>query len=447
MASVFVGNLAKTPVTHSITYSSFNGFNIDCNGGSNGTITVNSASGGTGTGYQTSINNVNYFSLPKSFTGLSATAYTIYTKDSNGCMTTSSPTLTQPTALSISISGTAPTCYNGSNGSVTASVTGGAGTYGYYLSTNGSGYAGPQASATFTGLSNGTYSILVVDGNSCTAFSSNSTLNKTAPNATRTVTNVSCNGGADGQIAVTSGTGGSGGPYSASTNNSTWFELPKIFYTLTQGSYDVYIKDGAGCVQSYSTAVTQPTAQTCTISLEAYDDGTNIGQITASLGGGTGVKTVKLYLDTSAPYSDYSTDTLVATQTGVSNGGTHTFTGLSCNSSKYWVQVTDANGCVIQSSSSINVCSFISTQRPKFNTTAATASGGSLVVTYLRNDDYVNYVANGNEYSAGMTLYRSNSGTAWDQGAGYIFDVGGSGCAIAISSLGLLSGAKTYCSG
>ena len=267
---------------------------------------------------------------------------------------------------------------------------------------------------------------------------------RTAPNATRTVTNVSCNGGADGQIAVTSGTGGSGGPYSASTNNSTWFELPKTFYTLTQGSYDVHIKDGAGCVQSYSTAVTQPTAQTCTISLEAYDDGTNIGQITASLGGGTGVKTVKLYLDTSAPYSDYSTDTLVATQTGVSNGGTHTFTGLSCNSSKYWVQVTDAKGCVTQSSSSINVCSFISTQRPKFGTTATNASAGSLVVTYLRYDDYVIYVANGSLYSAGMTLYRDNTGLTWNLGAGFIFDVGNN-CSTAISSAGLLSGAFAYC--
>jgi hypothetical protein len=447
VASVLVGNLAKTAVTHSITYSSFNGFNIDCNGGSNGTITVNSASGGTGTGYQTSINNVNYFSLPKSFTGLSATAYTIYTKDSNGCMTTSSPTLTQPTALSISISGTAPTCYNGSNGSVTASVTGGAGTYGYYLSTNGSGYAGPQASATFTGLSNGTYSILVVDGNSCTAFSSNSTLNKTAPNATITVTNVSCNGGADGSIAVSSGTGGSGASYSASTDNSTYFALPKTFYSLDSANspYTIYIKDGAGCVQSYSTAVTQPTAQTCEISLAAYDDGTNIGQITASLGGGTGVKTVRLYLDTSAPYSDYSTDTLVATQTGVSNGGTHTFTGLSCNTSKYWVQVTDANGCVTQSSSSINVCSFISTNRPRFNTTANTASGGDLVVTYLRYDDYVNYAANGNEYSAGMILYSTIGGGQWGEGAGFIFDVGGSSCVTAISSGGLLSGAQTNC--
>jgi hypothetical protein len=447
VASVLVGNLAKTAVTHSITYSNFNGYNIDCNGGSNGTITVNSASGGTGTGYQTSINNVNYFSLPKTFTGLSATAYTIYTKDSNNCMTTSSPTLTQPTALAISISGTAPTCYNGSNGSVTASVTGGAGTYEYYLSNDGSGYAGPQASATFTGLANGTYSILVVDGNSCTAFSSNSTLNKTAPNATIAVTNVSCNGGADGSIAVSSGTGGSGASYSASTDNSTYFALPKTFFSLNVANspYTIYIKDGAGCVQSYSTAVAQPTEQTCTISVSSTDAGIGDGEITATLGGGTGVKTVRLYLDTSAPYSDYSTDTLVATQTGVSNGGTHTFTGLSCNATKYWVQVTDANGCVTQSSSSLNVCGFIITSRPRFSTTANTASGGDLVVTYLRYDDYVNYAANGNAYSAGMTLYSTIGGGQWSEGAGFIFDVDGSGCVIAISSLGLLSGAQTYC--
>jgi hypothetical protein len=446
VASVFVGNLAKTALSHSISYSNFNGYNIACNGSNEGTITVNSASGGTGTGYETSIDNVTYYALPKIFTGLTAGAKTIYTKDSNGCMTTSSPTLTQPTALTITISGTAPTCYDGSNGSVVASASGGAGTYTYYISSGGS-YGGAQASGTFSSKGNGTYSVLVVDGNSCTAFSSNVTLNRTAPNATRTVTNVSCNGGADGSIAVSSGTGGSGASYSASTDNSTWFALPKTFYSLNSANspYTIYIKDGSGCIQSYSTAVTQPTAQTCTISVAAYDDGTNIGQITASLGGGTGVKTVRLYSDTSAPYSDYSTDTLVATQTGVSNGGTHTFTGLACTSTKYWVQVTDANGCVVNSETSVNVCNFTSTNRPRFGSTANTASGGDLVVTYLRNDDYVNYAANGNEYSAGMTLYSTNGGGQWGEGAGFIFDVGGSGCVIAISSLGLLSGAQTNC--
>jgi hypothetical protein len=446
VASVLVGNLAKTAVTHSITYSNFNGYNIACYGSNEGTITVNSASGGTGTGYETSIDNVTYYALPKTFSGLTAGVKTIYTKDSNGCMTTSSPTLTQPTALAVSISGTAPTCYDGSNGSVVASASGGVGTYTYYIS-NGGAYGGSQNSGTFSSKGNGTYSVLVVDGNSCTVFSSNVTLNRTAPNATIAVTNVSCNGGADGSIAVSSGTGGSGTSYSASTDNSTYFALPKTFYSLNSANspYTIYVKDGSGCVQSYSTAVTQPTAQTCTISVAAYDDGTNIGQITASLGGGTGVKTVRLYSDTSAPYSDYSTDTLVATQTGVSNGGTHTFTGLACNSTKYWVQVTDANGCVVNSATSVNVCNFTSTNRPRFNTTAATASGGNLVFTYLRNDDYVNYAANGNEYSAGMTLYSTNGGGQWGEGAGFIFDVGGSGCVIAISSLGLLSGAQTNC--
>ena len=245
---------------------------------------------------------------------------------------------------------------------------------------------------------------------------------------------------------MTSGTGGTGSGYSGSTDDVTYFALPKTFYSLSASSPTVYIKDSNGCKQSYAQTITQPTAQTCTISLAAYDDGTNIGQITASLGGGTGVKTVRLYLDTSAPYSDYSTDTLVATQTGVTNGGTHTFTGLSCNSTKYWVQVTDANGCVTQSSSSINVCSFILTSRVKFNTTANTASGGSTInPIYLRNDDYVNYVNQSNEYSAGMTLYRDNSGLAWNQGSGYIFDDLGSNCALAISSGGLLSGVFTNC--
>ena len=448
VASVLVGNLAKTPVTHSITYSSFNGYNIDCNGGSNGTITVNSASGGTGTGYQTSINNVDYFSLPKSFTGLSATAYTIYTKDSNGCMTTSSPTLTQPNALAIGISGVTPTCYNDSNGSVTASVTGGAGTYGYYLSTNGSGYAGPQASATFTGLANGTYSILVVDGNSCTKFSSDVVLNKTAPNATITATNVSCNGGSDGSIAVSSGTGGSGASYSASTDNSTWFALPKTFYSLNfaNSPYTIYIKDGAGCVQSYSTAVNQATAQTCTISVSTADTGVGDGQINVNVGGGTGVKTLRLYRDTSAPYSDYSTDTLVATATGVANSATYTFTGLTCSATRYWVQVTDANGCVVNSSTSLNVCGYVLTNRVRKGGTATGAVTGVIInPVYLRYDDYLIYLTEGDSYTAGMTLYTSIEGAAWTAGVGWIFDTFGSGCSIRVSSTGLLSGAYEAC--
>ena len=274
---------------------------------------------------------------------------------------------------------------------------------------------------------------------------------RTAPNATIAVTNVSCNGGADGQIAVSSGTGGTGTGYQTSIDDVTYHNLPKTFFSLSSGSQTIYVKDSNGCKQSYAQTVTQPTAQTCTISVSAFDDGTNIGQITASLGGGTGVKTVRLYLDTSAPYSDYSTDTLVATATGVSNGGTHTFTGLSCGATRYWVQVTDALSCVVNSTTSVNVCSFILTNRVKFNTTAATASGGSTInPIYLRYDDYVNYVANGSEYgnvgiSTGYILYRDNSGLTWNQGAGYIFDYLGSNCAFQISSSGVLLSSGTNC--
>jgi hypothetical protein len=358
VASVLVGNLARTQVSASLSYSSFNGFNIDCNGGNNGTITVNSASGGTGTGYQTSIDNVTYYSLPKSFTGLTVGTKTIYTKDSNDCVVTTSPTLTQPTALSISISGTAPTCYNGSNGSVTASVTGGAGTYAYYLSTNGSAYAGPQASATFSNLVNGTYSILVVDGNSCTKFSSDSVLNRTAPNATITLTNVSCNGGSNGSIAVSSGTGGSGGPYSASTNNSTWFELNKTFNSLSAGAFTIYIKDSSNCVQSYAQTITQPTVQTATITSVVNETIPGNGSLQVTSTGGVFPKTYTLYKDTTAAsYTDYdyANDTLIVNTLNVPGSSpSEGYASLGCG--YYYLRVVDANGCVTYSSHSEIIC-------------------------------------------------------------------------------------------
>ena len=44
-----------------------------------------------------------------------------------------------------------------------------------------------------------------------------------------------------------------------------------------------------------------------------------------------------------------------------------------------------------------------------------------------------------------MTLYSTIGGGQWGEGAGFIFDVGGSSCVTAISSGGLLSGAQTNC--
>ncbi len=100
--------------------------NIKCNGASTGSATV-TAGGGT-PGYK-------YAWAPSggsnaNATGLSAGTYTVTITDANGCTATASIAVTQPPALNVTATITAPSC-GGSNGSATANPTGGTPAYKY----------------------------------------------------------------------------------------------------------------------------------------------------------------------------------------------------------------------------------------------------------------------------------------------------------------------------
>jgi hypothetical protein len=435
VASVSVGNLARTQVSASVTSTA-----VTCNGGSDGQITVTSGSGGTGSGYQARINSGSWFNLGKTFTGLAANTYTIDVQDSNGCIRTYSQSVTQPTAVTSSItSSTAPTCYNGGNGSVTATAGGGVGGYTYSL--NGGTY---QAGATFSSLSNGSYYITVKDSNGCTATSSTTTFNVTAPNATFTIQNVSCYGGADGSIVVSGGSGGSGSGYSASINNSTYFSLPKTFGSLNSASspYTIYIKDSSGCVQYYNQNITQPTILTGTLTLTAADDGTNIGSVSATSTGGTWPKTYKLYIDNASPYNDYTQGTLVSTTTNVTAGSpTVSYTGLT--GAYYWLQVIDANGCVTHSGE-VNVNGIVYVFKFPSSGTITCTPTTPLVNVYMNLSDKNAYVAAGNTLFAGLTLYSDVAGTAWVSTNSRIYDANNT-TIWNVSSTGVITTVRSSC--
>src|SRR5436853_1181149 len=115
---------------------------ILCNGG-NSTVTV-SATGGTS---------------PYSGTGAfshAAGTYSYTVTDSNGCMASTSGTITEPAALVPSSSATPILC-NGGNSTVTVSATGGTSPY------SGTGAFSHSA---------GTYSYTVTDSNGCMASTS-----------------------------------------------------------------------------------------------------------------------------------------------------------------------------------------------------------------------------------------------------------------------------------
>src|SRR5207247_1200740 len=102
-------------------------------------------------------------------TNLGAGTYIVTVSDANGCTATASATITQPlTALSASISTQVNVlCFGGSNGSATASASGGTGSKTFSWNTSP-----VQNGSTATNLGAGTYIVTVSDANGCTATAS-----------------------------------------------------------------------------------------------------------------------------------------------------------------------------------------------------------------------------------------------------------------------------------
>ena len=386
VASVFVGDLSRSAPSISATFTQ-----PICNGNSDGTIIVSNPTGGIGGPYSTKLTNSDgsstiyayqTYSSTRTYSGLVAGTYRVYVKDSNGttCESFSSVTVTQPTAVTVSSSSiTYPTCWTGTTGSVVLSASGGSGQF-EYSKDNGSTW---QTSSTFSSLSGITYNFKSRDKNatSCTSSTLTIDLSRSAPNATITVTNVSCNGGSNGAIATSSPFGGNSGVYTVSINGSDYFSFPKTFTNLTSGSYTIYVKDYLGCVASYPQTITQPTAQTAALSVvtlptcsgSSYNSN-GVLQLTSS--GGVFPKTYKLYADTSSPYNDCFSGTEVGTWTNVTSGGA-TFNATGLTYYGYCLQVTDANGCVTNT----GITELAPTITATFSSSQFTAVGGGSSTT------------------------------------------------------------------
>ncbi|WP_433763885.1 MBG domain-containing protein [Flavobacterium ginsenosidimutans] len=133
--------------------------NVSCHGGSDAAASV-TATGGTGT--------YTYLWSPSggtaaTATNLSAGTYTVTVTDSNLCSTVNTITITEPDALTLVTAVTQVSCHGGNNGSAIVYPSGGSDSYTFLWSPSGG------TSAIATGLSPGTYSVIVTDANSCAA--------------------------------------------------------------------------------------------------------------------------------------------------------------------------------------------------------------------------------------------------------------------------------------
>src|SRR5690606_17039609 len=134
-ATTAVVNITQPAVALSATTTDTD---VTCFGAADGEITV-TASGGTAA-YEYSIDGGTTYQASNVFSSLAPGAYTITVRDANNCIaTTTTQTITQPTALTISETHTDAICNE--NGIVTISVTGGTAPY--------------SGLGTFTGLASG----------------------------------------------------------------------------------------------------------------------------------------------------------------------------------------------------------------------------------------------------------------------------------------------------
>ncbi|MCQ2276149.1 MAG: hypothetical protein MJZ87_04295, partial [Bacteroidales bacterium] len=146
--------LALTENTHT---------NINCYNGSDGSITVNAATGGTAP-YTYAIDG-GTTGENKTFSGLAAGEHTITVYDNNGCSKNLTVTLTQPEQLTLTLTPTKETC-TGHDGKIETTVNGGTTPYSYAWS-NGHNTASCD---TLTSLVNGgVYTVTVTDAHGCTA--------------------------------------------------------------------------------------------------------------------------------------------------------------------------------------------------------------------------------------------------------------------------------------
>lgn len=254
--------------------------NASCNESYNGMITVN-ATGGSGM-LAYSLDGENF--VPSNeFDELGAGSYTVTVRDEHGCMTEVNTQITEPTAVTATITTGSSTCGN-ANGNLLAVGSGGSGS-GYTYSIDGITFNG---GGSFGGLASGNYNVIIMDGTGCSGVVSTAIDDANGPAITSvSSTNVACNEGNDGTITINTVTGGTG-TLNYSVNGSTW-QLSTSFNGLNAGMYSVLVKDANGCVGQSTVTLTEPNPiVVTTVASDLNCHGDNTGTVTVNAGGGFG---------------------------------------------------------------------------------------------------------------------------------------------------------------
>ena len=299
-----------------------------------GSITVN-VSNPNGNTLRYSIDNGTTYQNSPNFTNVTAGDYAIiveYTLDADVCYTAPQPiTITTATAINGIVALTSPyTCT--SDGIITVSnVTGGTAPYQYSI--DGINF---QSGTTFTGITDGMYTITVRDANVCTFAAAPVTVATLNPPTDLgfSETPITCpTNTTDITLTATGGLSPLEYQIIAPSSSATAYQSSNIFTGLAPGTYTFQVRDDNDCTYAETYTINPLPPLTagaivaknldCTVSPEGTIDGT--------IAGGA------------APYT-YAVSVNGGAYTNLGATGT-TFTYSVATDGDYQFQITDANNC------------------------------------------------------------------------------------------------------
>jgi gliding motility-associated-like protein len=342
--------------------------NVTCNGDNDGNITI-TPSGATPNYTITWLSgpNTGPCILPVSQVVTGATpypnlcpgTYVFEITDLNGCDTTISATILEPSALAITPTNTDVVCYGIPTGQAGIAVSGGTPAYTYLWTTTNGNIPGSSTVPTITNLPSGTYQVVVTDANNCT---SSTTININQPVSALLagishtdelcfpITNLPSTG------TITIGANGGTAPYTITGQNLTWTGSPIIpnptilppvspagqtMINVPSNSngapYTFTVTDANGCIYPpLSVVVGSPTA------LVVASTPTNVLC--------TGYQTGAILISPSGGVSPYTVDWLSPLASGpcilpVTSTISAPYSQAGLCAGNYIISITDANGC------------------------------------------------------------------------------------------------------
>lgn len=349
----------------------------DCTGGNNATATA-TPNGGTAP-YLYSW-NTQPVQTTQTATGLSAGQYIVTVTDNDGCGTTDTVTISDPTPVTAIITVTDVLCVGAANGSANAVGQGGTGPYTYSWDSYPI-----QNTQTANGLSEGVYHVTVTDDNGCTAFIAVSIGAPPGLENYITSTNATCYGAADGTATAHPSYGTPGYTYSWNTNP---VQTTQTAVNLSAGTYSLTLFDTNGCSILTTVGIGQPPAIIANTSTTNSACGQPTGSATVTASGGAGNFT-------------YSWNTNPVQTTATAN---------NIAAGTYTVTVTDGSGCtqtataIVQNSGGLTSSTShtnVSCYGGNNGTAGVTPNGGTPGYTYSWNTQPVQTTQNVFNLTAG----------------------------------------------